>query len=1256
MKIRALLALWLCLGTAYAEPRTSADYRQDVESLSDGGRSSSPGNDVTNDGNFSGIVESSTGTTVTNKAGFAGQLFDVQSVVVSAPANPATVIGASDVRLEATAKLDDGTSFVAQAGDVLWSFTGAGLAGVSVDGVATAAAVSADTMATVMASIAGVSGMLNVTALVPTVDRLAAIAQKNQVEPGSFAAPGELQVILLDTAGSAPRWRLAGEMQWHSSGETVADLTAGFYTVEFESIVDRSTTPARLLAAPPAASTEVEVGKLVTRTYHYPALAAGTLEVDLFPSRVTGADGTISDQEKARWRLAGETAWRDGGSVVSGLPGGTYLVEFTRVPGYQPIQTQAIAVPANESTAARVTYLLTEAFAGTLPQALSLPVATTRSPYEFVGQVSSSVGTGSGTVVAARVVLTAAHALFDDLTLTNATDVQWKGRRRPGQLEPEALIPRGFYLVDGYAAAREGKVPGQGDPVSEEFDAGVIYFDVDAGDGGSSGYLVSNDDKDWLRETRAMTLVGYPLDTSHPEVVPGQLQATPEQLVRFAPQTGGGLDVYTTHDIAGLAGMSGGPLCIMADDGRFYPAGLYLGGAGECIVRRINKEVQDLIEFGARSSQGGPNHTNGGVSLVSSTLNGSSLSRSSLTVLLDPGLPSGGSWRLSSEPSSVRRTGARVSVPASKGTVIFAPVPGFVAPTYPYELKSHESRTIRASYTPLIATIAPTPLKIGAPTLPYDDKISAANAPTSFTGTLIDPSGVPYSTQTPDQNPLRLVLDNFGNLRSVSAPDGSGVANTIPIDAPLGTYRLRVTARNRFTGLSPALVPGSRTFLLVITAARTITVNFNAEGATRGDLYFGQVKLPANPVLPRLPQGTVVKLHAEPKSTKSVFTGWSGTGAKGVPTLGRVLQFTVGSTDVNLTASFNDNILGNNAGTYQGLLSAGIDAFSGRGLLTATVSPRGVCTVSVRVGAKAYASFSETFKEVDFVSKKATLVHPIIGKHGVGNVTVALTLDASNPNAPLLAGSVVLNQVLYTSSAPRAIARRAAAKYAVVFPHANALGLPGGDGFGTFSVNTSGIASFTGTLGDSSPVSASAHLGPNGEWPVFALLYGKTNRGGLTGLLTIGGTGTIGQSLEWYKPADSAIYYPNGFALSQGRQPPLAVNGRLLPMKPFASLPSTSATVTIAGGGLAPPPAPFAVMFDRLGNAIKMDAASGPSLFSLKVNLASGLYSGRFKDSQGVIRLFSGIVLPAHDQSAAEGFGVFKGATGQTGAVEFAHP
>ena len=75
--------------------------------------------------------------------------------------------------------------------------------------------------------------------------------------------------------------------------------------------------------------------------------------------------------------------------------------------------------------------------------------------------------------------------------------------------------------------------------------------------------------------------------------------------------------IYRSFDLKSYPGNSGGPLCVYAatTTGQpfFIPAAVYLGGAGQTVVRAIDRDVADIINQAEAASAAGGNSTGGGV-------------------------------------------------------------------------------------------------------------------------------------------------------------------------------------------------------------------------------------------------------------------------------------------------------------------------------------------------------------------------------------------------------------------------------------------------------------------------------------------------------------------------------------------------------------------------------------------------------------------------------------------------------------------
>ncbi len=146
----------------------------------------------------------------------------------------------------------------------------------------------------------------------------------------------------------------------------------------------------------------------------------------------------------------------------------------------------SVPVSAGQTATVQVTYSLAEQ---TVPAGVSLPEAVplgelsdeNNNPFGFNGQLATDVGDGSGVVVQSDVVLTAAHLVFNDQTLSYVSTANFFFREEAGYYEPEPLAARGWYILSGYAAQRTndligGLAPDQSSPQSRNLDVAALYF------------------------------------------------------------------------------------------------------------------------------------------------------------------------------------------------------------------------------------------------------------------------------------------------------------------------------------------------------------------------------------------------------------------------------------------------------------------------------------------------------------------------------------------------------------------------------------------------------------------------------------------------------------------------------------------------------------------------------------------------------------------------------------------------------------
>ena len=102
-----------------------------------------------------------------------------------------------------------------------------------------------------------------------------------------------------------------------------------------------------------------------------------------------------------------------------------------------------------------------------------------------MGSWRSDVGYGSGVAVQANVVLTAAHLVFNDQTLSYVSQAYWYFQEEAGVYQPEPMAARGWYVLSGYAAQRtndlEVYAPDTSTPQSRNLDVAALVFSVAGG-------------------------------------------------------------------------------------------------------------------------------------------------------------------------------------------------------------------------------------------------------------------------------------------------------------------------------------------------------------------------------------------------------------------------------------------------------------------------------------------------------------------------------------------------------------------------------------------------------------------------------------------------------------------------------------------------------------------------------------------------------------------------------------------------------
>lgn len=485
--------------------------------------------------------------------------------------------------------------------------------------------------------------------------------------PPPPGALGSVQVHL--TPPGTGGWRFTGEQEWRAPSATATALTSGDRIVEFRPVTGYNQPPQEIVSVMSG-----EPPLVLSGTYYAsPVAGSGTLSVVLKPDALAAQGG---------WRLAGESAWRASGTTAEALAAGTWLVECKPVSGRTTPPPADVEVASGPPALLTLTYFQTGAAAGVTPSVLDFVTVSSNQemPYAYTGQLRSRHGSGSGFVVKPRVVVTAAHMLWDDGTLSAAEGVQWLFQRDRGSYEPRPQIPRGFYMLGSYAAQRlADNSPGTSSPQSQNLDFAALYFGEDAGRGGACGFLASDAmANEFLLSSAQKVLAGYPVD-GFAALQAGKMHATAPANILFTPAFG---RTYTTTGLSSSGGNSGGPLFVQHTSGKYYPAAIYLGGSAQTVVRAIDSAVVDIISRAEVSANGGPNNTGGGITHTSVTGFGTSGQPGALVVHLEPlsAHMAGAGWRLTPETSNRTSGSQKSGLSAGVYTLELAIAAGFQTP------------------------------------------------------------------------------------------------------------------------------------------------------------------------------------------------------------------------------------------------------------------------------------------------------------------------------------------------------------------------------------------------------------------------------------------------------------------------------------------------------------------------------------------------------------------------------------------------
>lgn len=364
------------------------------------------------------------------------------------------------------------------------------------------------------------------------------------------------------------------------------------------------------------------------------------------------------------------------------------------------------------------------------------------------------------------------------------------------------------------------------------------------------------------------------------------------------------------------------------------------------------------------------------------------------------------------------------------------------------------------------------------------------------------------------------------------------------------------------------------------------------------------------------------------------FVNWTENGT--VVSRSASYTFTV-NRDRTLVANFVSGSFAPVKGTYSGLFYAAEEvAQPSSGSFSITTTAKGTLSGSLQISGTRY-SVSGKFGG----GRRFTQT---VRRGKVSLFTVQLQTDPAD--ADRMIGTVTAADGSWTAElgGDRAVFSRAtnptrqAGKYTVVFPGSpGSTSEPGGNGYGTVSVDTAGKINMAGSLADGTTMSQSGVLSKDGQWPLRVSLY--SGKGSLLGWLTFTATGTnnLGGWVNWIKPAGRSKYYSDGFTV----QTPATGSQYEQPAKGASILSFSNGYIRFTG--------------DSLGRNVVIPVTLGANRVTSanKAKLTFTLSTGAFKGSApnpagGSPKTisFSGVVL--QKQNLAKGY--FLG-TGQSGEV-----
>lgn len=370
-------------------------------------------------------------------------------------------------------------------------------------------------------------------------------------------------------------------------------------------------------------------------------------------------------------------------------------------------------------------------------------------------------------------------------------------------------------------------------------------------------------------------------------------------------------------------------------------------------------------------------------------------------------------------------------------------------------------------------------------------------------------------------------------------------------------------------------------------------------------------------------------------TVNSIFSGWTD-GAGNLLTTSPTITFLVQSNTTfgaNFIANPFANLVGPFAGLFYDTNNVGV---MNSGFISVTLAFSGSFSAKMQLASGQNVSFSGQLSPSGVYSNS-------VAPKGAAPYIVKLQMDTLNGGR--FTGSVSQNGWTSPLLAVRAAyspvhpAPEANKKYTLVIPGGDDSTVqPGGNGYGTLSVNALGNVTFSGVLGDGTKISEKTFINIPGQWPLYSAPYKGV--GAIFGWMTFTNLAQtdLNGTLYWCRlPQAGAAMYPGGFTLTN-----IDAVGSLY------SFTNGAALLNLPAGGVAilqhgNPVQSFTNNF-TLGSNNKATSTNG---LSLTITTKTGLFKGTARDPQsGSSISVNGVLL----QKQNGAYGAFLQG-GQSGAV-----